>query len=94
MLRVLCCSELKRRMKQEQKAKEKAEKEKVQQAEQSVKKKETAAVVKEEDISPNVSCISCSFKMKHFHSHTRGALTHSARCTSDITIPNSLELRS
>jgi hypothetical protein len=41
-------------MKQEQKAKEKAEKEKVSQEIQSTKKKETNSV-KEEDISPNVS---------------------------------------
>ena len=48
-----CCSELKRRMKQEQKAKEKAEKDKLQQAAQCVKKEATAAL-KEEEISPNV----------------------------------------
>ncbi|PNF37990.1 Lysine--tRNA ligase [Cryptotermes secundus] len=46
-------SELKRRMKQEQKAKEKAEKEKVSQETQSTKKKETNSLVKEDDISPN-----------------------------------------
>jgi hypothetical protein len=42
-------------MKQEQKAKEKAEKEKTSQETQSAKKRETDSVVKEEDISPNVS---------------------------------------
>jgi hypothetical protein len=42
-------------MKQEQKAKEKAEKEKASQETQSTKKKQTNCVVKEEDISPNVS---------------------------------------
>jgi hypothetical protein len=42
-------------MKQEQKAKEKVEKEKASQGTQSSKKKETSSVVKEEDISPNVS---------------------------------------
>jgi len=39
-------------MKQEQKAKEKAEKEKT---EQDSKKKDATSVIKEEDISPNVS---------------------------------------
>jgi hypothetical protein len=42
-------------MKQEQKAKEKAEKEKASQETQNTKKKQTNCVVKEEDISPNVS---------------------------------------
>ena len=51
----LCCSELKRRMKQEQKAKEKAEKEKTEQDSKSTKKKDTTSVIKEDEISPNVS---------------------------------------
>jgi hypothetical protein len=42
-------------LKQEQKAKEKAEKEKAVLEPQSTKKKETNCLVKEEEISPNVS---------------------------------------
>jgi hypothetical protein len=42
-------------MKQEQKAKEKAEKEKTEQDSKSTKKKDTTPVIKEDDISPNVS---------------------------------------
>jgi hypothetical protein len=42
-------------MKQEQKAKEKAEKEKTEQDSKGTKKKDTTSVIKEDDISPNVS---------------------------------------
>jgi hypothetical protein len=55
---------LKRRLKQEQKAKEKAEKEKVEQDSQSTKKKETT-FVKEEDVSPNVSQVPAHYSMWH-----------------------------
>jgi hypothetical protein len=46
---------LKRRLKQEQKAKEKAEKEKTEQDSKSTKKNDTTPVIKEDDVSPNVS---------------------------------------
>jgi hypothetical protein len=50
-------------MKQEQKAKEKAEKEKALQESQSTKKRETKSVVKEEEISPNVSQAAMHFSI-------------------------------
>jgi hypothetical protein len=52
-------------LKQEQKAKEKAEKEKTLLETQSTKKKETNSVVKEEEISPNVSQVSARYSRQH-----------------------------
>jgi hypothetical protein len=52
-------------LKQEQKAKEKAEKEKTALETQSTKKKETNSVVNEEEISPNVSQFPTHYSRKH-----------------------------